>query len=132
MREYKCTIGGKELKLVANFAASQRIAKEVADPLMISREAFVEAMMISANMSYEPKWSFDVDNIWRLVLIGVEAGGDSIDKQQLQELIFEEGFFNVRRMAEEYLALIVGPTPEELDTNSAESKAEGNLVGSTS
>src|SRR6056297_2565895 len=100
MRQYKCTIGGKELKLVANFAASQRIAKEVADPLMISREAFVEAMMISANMSYEPKWSFDVDNIWRLVLIGVEAGGDYIDKQQLQELIFEEGFFNVRRMAE--------------------------------
>ena len=127
MRKYTCTLGGEELELTANFAASMKIAKEVGDPLMIAREAALEAMMISKSFPYNPRWTFSVENVPQILHIGLKTGGSTMSLEKVQELVFEEGFANARDHAIEYLALIVGPAPEEEPEDSADGgKKEGN------
>ena len=126
MRKYTCVIAGESLELTANFAASMEIAKEVGDPLMIAREAAMEAMMISKSFPYNPRWVFSVENVPKLLHIGVKANGSDMKLEKVQELVFEEGFANSRDHAVEYLALIVGPAPEEPLEDSAGGKSSGN------
>jgi len=125
MREYTGELAGRELKLAANFKASVELAEKVGDPLMISREAFLEAMMVSNNLPYEPKWSFTIHNVPHIIHIGLKAAGDKTTLEEVQELVFEAGFFKGREVAEGYLALIVGPTPEEVGEQD-EKASEGN------
>ena len=126
MRKYNCTLGGEELELVANFAASIKIAKEIGDPLMIAREAALEAMMISKSFPYNPRWAFSVENVPQLLHIGLKANGSKLSLEKVQELVFDEGFASSRDHAIEYLSLIVGPAPEEEVEDSADGKTEGN------
>ncbi len=126
MRKYNCTLGGEELELVANFAASIKIAKEIGDPLMIAREAALEAMMISKSFPYNPRWAFSVENVPQLLHIGLKANGSKLSLKKVQELVFDEGFASSRDHAIEYLSLIVGPAPEEEVEDSADGKTEGN------
>lgn len=113
MRELQGTLGGREITLAATFGASVKIAKEVGDPLMIAREANLEAMMINNGIPYTPKWNFTVENIPKLLLIGMRAAGATAKIEDAQELVFDAGFPAARDFCVEYLALIVGPQPEE-------------------
>lgn len=124
MRKYECKMGGEELVLVANFAASLEIANKVADPLKIAREASLEQMMMEKGIPYNPKWGFTVENIPEILHIGLKAADSKLSLSRVQELVFEVGFAAARDHAMEYLALIVGPAPEEPDTNAG--KSEGN------
>ncbi len=130
MRKYTCELAGETLELVANFATSMEIAKEVGDPLMIAREASLEAMMIAKSFPYNPRWTFSVENVPKLLYIGVKASGSKIKLERIQELVFEEGFALSRDHAIEYLSLIVGPAPEEVedsaDGDSSDGKSPGN------
>jgi len=126
MREYTCTIAGETLTLVANFKASMKIAKEVGDPLMIARESAVEAMMLSKSFPHNPRWSFSVENVPQILHIGINAGSTKMTLERVQELVFEEGFAHARDMVIEYLALIIGPMPEEDVEDSSDGKKEGN------
>lgn len=124
MREFNENLAGKELSLAANFKASLKIAKKVGDPVMIAREANLEAMFLAQGMPYTPRWEFSVENIPELIHIGVEAGGGKESLEDIQALVFEAGFAPARDFALEYLALIIGPSPEE-DGDGGES-SEGN------
>lgn len=126
MRKYTCTLGGKKLELVANFKASIEIAKEVGDPLMIAREAALEAMMISKSFPYNPRWSFSVESVPQILHIGLKAAGSKMTLEQLQDLVFEEGFAAARDHSIEYLSLIIGPSAEEPPENSADGQSGGN------
>ncbi len=132
MRKYTCTIAGENLEFTANFKASMEIAKEIGDPLMIAREAALEAMMISKSFPYNPRWSFTVENVPQILHIGLKESGSNMKLERLQELVFEDGFASSRDHAIEYLSLIVGPAPEETDDSagvpedSAGEKSGGN------
>ena len=126
MREYTCTLGGVEVTLTANFMASIKIMKDVGDPLLIAREAGVEAMMLAKNFPYNPRWTFTIENVPKLIHIGINAGETKMTLERVQELVFDEGFANARDLAIEYLALIIGPTPEEEVEDSAAGKSSGN------
>jgi len=137
MREYTCTLAGEALELTANFKASMEIAKEVGDPLMIAREAALEAMMLAKSFPYNPRWSFTIENVPQLLHIGVKMSGSKITLEHIQELVFDEGFASSRDHAIEYLSLIVGPAPEEeledsADGDSSDGKSPGNVAGPTS
>jgi len=123
MRELQGTLGGREITLAATFGASVEIAKKVGDPLMIAREANLEAMMINNGIPYTPKWNFNVENIPQILLIGMKAAGATAKISDVEELVFESGFPAARDLCVEYLALIVGPQPEE-DADSED--GEGN------
>jgi hypothetical protein len=113
MRELTINLGGEELLLVADFKASLEISNKIGDPLLIAREAFVEQMLLARGMAYEPKWSFTVENIPRLLHIGLVAAKSSMKIDRVQELVFEEGFAASRDHALNYLTLIIGPKAEE-------------------
>jgi len=126
MRKYSCTIADESVELVANFAASMEIAKQVGDPLMIAREAALDAMMMEKGFPHNPKWAFTIENVPLLLHIGIKAGDSKMALGRVQELVFEEGFAKSRDTAIEYLALIVGPAPEEEMEDSADGKSSGN------
>lgn len=113
MREIEITLGGRELKLAATFKASLDIATKVGDPLTIMREASLEAMFLSRGIPYEPKWRFTIENVVQILQIGLKAAGGSMKLEEIQDLVFEAGFLDAKEAAGDYLALIVGPKPEE-------------------
>lgn len=113
MREITINLGGQELRLVATFAASLKIAEKVGDPLTIMREASLEAMFLSLQIPYEPKWRFTVENVPMILWIGLNAAGSPLKLPEVQELVFEAGFGQSKSAAVEYLTIIAGPKPEE-------------------
>lgn len=112
MRSITLTFGEKEYKLSANFKASLEIANTVADPMKMSREAAVEAMMLDRGFTYEPKFYFTVENVAQILWIGAKTSDKRVTLEDIQEAVFEEGFFSARDKAVEYLGLIIGPRPE--------------------
>ena len=113
MRDLTKELGGQELRLVATFGASMKLAEKVGDPLTIMREAALESMFIGMGIPYEPKWRFTVKNVPEIIHIGLEAAGSSMKLKEVQDLVFEAGFGPSRDFAVEYIALIAGPKPEE-------------------
>lgn len=113
MREMTAEIGGKELRLVANFRAAQKIAERVADPMLIARESLMEYLFASKNIPYTPKWGYTVENVPQILHIAAEEAGMKITLKEMQELVFEHGFINARATIIEYLQMIVGPKTEE-------------------
>lgn len=129
MRTFDGELAGKQLTLAATFGASIKIAKEVGDPLMIAREANLEALLMSRGMPYHPRWNFTVENVPEIIHIGVKEAGSKMSLKDVQELVFEAGFPAARDMAVEYLALIVGPQPETSlggDSTNDEDESSGN------
>jgi len=125
MREMHIELGGEQVTLAATFKASVEIADRVADPLEIAREASIEATLLTQNLPYQPKFKFDVKNVPMILWIGMKAAGDSRKLEDVQELVFEEGFIAARDIVLTYLASIVVPKSESVeestkDTDSGE------------
>jgi hypothetical protein len=105
--------GGLRFELAANFGAARDIAKQVADPLAIAREAALEAMMAQVGQVYHPKFSFTVDNVPVILHIGAKAAGEKVTLAEVQDVVFNAGFLVGKAIASDYLALIVTPRSEE-------------------
>lgn len=112
MRKMTREICGEERDLVASFAASVEINEKVADPLLITREAAIESVMLSQGVPYSPKWRFSVKNVPQILHIGLKAAGEKVKLSEVQEWCFEAGFPVAQAMASEYIALISRPAPE--------------------
>jgi len=112
-RSMTATLAGEEIELVATFGAASEIEKKVGDPMAITREIFLSGMMEAGNVSYEPKWKYTIHNLPVIIHTGMKAGGDKRTLEQVQELVFDAGFYNVRDVANDYLALLVAPQAEE-------------------
>ena len=123
MRELEKTIGGRTLTFAATFRDSLEIAERIGDPLTIMREAALEAVFLSRGIPYEPKWRFTIQNTPRILYIGLKSAGSKMTLEEVQELVFEIGFAAAKDLAADYLALIVGPKPEEASEGSS---TEGN------
>lgn len=124
MRDLTVELGGQELRLVATFAASVKLAEKVGDPFAIMREAALEAMFLGMGMPYEPKWRFTVKNVPEILHIGLNAAGSQMKLAEVQELVFDAGFGPSRDAALEYITLIAGPKPEETLPSDGEASGE--------
>lgn len=127
MRNLTVELAGKKYELKADFAASLRIAKEVGDPLLISREANMEAYFLGANIPYEPKWKFTIKNV-----VAILAIGTGMDEEEMGAIVFQEGFIRARDKASLYLNEIIGPGPEEVAEEEEGNEGAGKSSGSTS
>lgn len=123
MREMQVTLGGREITLAATFKASLEIAQHVGDPLTIMREAALESMFFQRGIPYEPKWRFTVMNVLQTIMIGMKAAGEKPKLEEVEDLIFEDGFLRAKEVAADYLAMISGPRPTEVSEKDAQ---EGN------
>lgn len=113
MRKMAAEIGGEDRDMVATFAASVEIAEKVADPLMMTREAAIESVMLAQNIPYTPKFRFTVENIPQIICIGLKAAGEKVKLSDVQEWCFDMGFPTSQVIASEFIALITRPAPEK-------------------
>lgn len=124
MREYETTLGGETVTLAATFKAAQDVAQKVADPLTIAREAAIEDVALKVGaFQHQPKWRFTVENVPVLFHIGIKAAGGNQTMEQVQALVFAEGFISARDKATEYLALIIGPRSEEITASEGDNSS---------
>lgn len=121
MRKMTTEIGGDDRDMVATFAASVEISEKVGDPLLMTREAAIESIMLAQNIPYSPKFRFTVENIPKIIHIGLKAAGEKVKLSEVQEWCFDMGFPQCQVIASEFIALITRPAPEE--------KVEGQEVG---
>lgn len=113
MRELTVKLGDRELELAATFKASFEVAKRIGDPMLIMREASLEALFLSRGIAYDPKFHFNVQNTSELLHIGLKAAGSKLTLEEVQELVFDAGFLAAKEAASDFLALIIGPKPKE-------------------
>lgn len=115
MRNYSFTHDDKNYTLTANFAAAEAISKNVADPLMMTRESALEKFMLDQGYPYEPKFSFDVSSIAAIIWTGLKATAKIEDAtsptiEEAQELVFDMGFLTAAQHVGQYIGLLVEPT----------------------
>jgi len=125
MREMHVELGGEQITLAATFKASVEIADRVADPLEIARESAVEATLLAQSMPYQPKFRFDIKNVPLILWIGMKAAGDSRKLEDVQELVFENGFIASRDIALNYLVTIVTPKTDQ-ESDAKQDQSSGN------
>lgn len=121
MRQLTAEIAKREFTLTASFAASMEIAEQIADPMQIARDISASTLLEQTTGSF----AFTIDNVSRLLYIGAKAGGSDIKLKEMQELVFEHGFFDSQAVATDYLTLIIGPQPEESVEQGSESSSAG-------
>jgi hypothetical protein len=134
MREMTFDHNGETYTLAATFAASIEIADKVDDPLMIAREAALEAAMMQARMPYRPKFDFTTRNVPQIIHIGLKAAGSKATLAEVQEIVFDKGLVHSRLIAADYIALIVEPKPRkpevEPEDEISDQEAAGNAQAS--
>lgn len=124
MRSITVEIGGLRLELAATFGAARDIAKAVADPLAIAREAALEAMMGQVGQVYHPKFAFTVENVPMIIHIGAKAAGEKVTLAEVQDAVFDAGLLIGKAVASDYLALIVTPRGEETHGDAGEGREQ--------
>lgn len=125
MRTHLISLDGTEFELGLSFGAASAIAAKLFDPLQVTKELAMEAMMLQAGMPYKPKLDVNTKDIRPLFLIGLQHGPmkDIPSDERLGELIFAEGLQRARGHAIAYLAAIVGPIPDIEKPEEAETAA---------
>ena len=114
MREITVTLAGEEIELAATFKASMEVAKKVGDPLFIASEAALEAQLVGSGMPYNPKWRATIENVPVILHIGQKAAGGDRSLEDMQNLVFDNGFLESREVAFRYLALMTTTHSEEM------------------
>lgn len=120
MREYEATLGGEAVTLAVTWGASDEIAKKVADPLLIWREAKVEALALNTGaLSHQPKFRFTASNVAQIIHIGIKAAGGTMTLADVQAKMMEDGLGKSQVTAEEYLSLFIAARSEEVTDTEA-------------
>lgn len=114
-RELTADLGDERITLVATFRASMDVAEKVGDPLLIAREAALEAMFSSVGRTYEPKFRFSMRNVPVIIHIGASAAGDKRSLSDIEDLVFSAGILKAQDLATRYIAMIVEPKSEEIN-----------------
>jgi hypothetical protein len=123
MRKLKASLGGHELELAATFGAAADLSEQVGDPLAIAREAQLEAMLSGVGQVYHPKWQFTVKNVPTILYIGLKAAGRDMSLEKVQEMVVENGFLEAKTIALDYIAMIVTPKSQELDSKDGDASS---------
>jgi hypothetical protein len=122
MRSIDVMLGGRQLTLKATFDAAAEIAKKVADPLAMAREAALEATLGAAGQVYHPRFAFTVENLPVIILAGAKAAGEGITLKEVQEAVFEEGLLRSKEIAAEFIAMLVMPNSQEAKPTARDSE----------
>lgn len=122
MRDMDARLGGEPITLAVTWGASEQIAKKVADPLVIWREAKVENLALgSGAFSHQPKFRFTAENVAQIIHIGAKAAGSSITLSDVQDRMIADGLGKAQIVAEEYIGMFIAARSEEVTDVEAKS-----------
>ncbi len=113
MHSHNVTIGGLDLELALTFGAAREISQKVGDLLFVSREATLEAVMLSAGIAHSPKWLPTVENVPLVFWIGAKHGGSDVKLERVQEAVFHHGLHESKEAMLAYLNLMITSTARE-------------------
>lgn len=109
MREYTFKHGGKTYRMVADFKATIRISKEVADPIQISIDMAREQLFTERGLPYRAGWKPDVESVTQIFQIGFDAAASGMTEEEVQQLVFDLGIMQATEYAFGYLGTITSP-----------------------
>jgi len=109
MREYSGKLGSKNVKLAITWGASERIAEEVGDILVLVREAAREAIFAARGIDYKPEIILDTAAIAKVLYIGLSEAGSPMTEEALREAMMDAGLVESRELAESYISAIATP-----------------------
>lgn len=124
MRSMTVEIGGLELELAATFKAAREISEKVADPLAIAREAILEGSI--GPSVYQPRFTFTVQNIPKIIWIGAKAGGFAGKLDEIEEACFDAGMMECKAHAFNFIMMLSTPRSQEVAVADAPKGDAGN------
>lgn len=123
-RAVKAKFGKKSVTLKATFAAAERICEDVADLMLISREAQTAIMFASRGIPYQPKWSFTVGGVIDILAIGADEAGADLSRDDIEAAAVEMGLDAAQGVATQYLQLFFSE-PETKPDEGADTSTSG-------
>lgn len=109
MKSVNVVIGGKGYDLKVTWAASAKIAQEVADPILISQELGKEAVFAEAGMNYVPRVQIGAIEAHKIVHIALIDNGIEMAEDELGEHMVSGDMLAVNQCAADILAAIIAP-----------------------
>lgn len=117
-REVTITLAGEALTLSADCEAIKAVAEALDDPLAMGREILLDECAINAGVwAHQPRFKFSTANIPLFIHIGAVAAGSELTLEDVEALVFREGFYTSRDRALEYLGLLLSPPPDPSNPN---------------
>ena len=111
-REIKVSLGRECVTLRATPSVLAEVQRLVADPLLITRELFLDDYALAAQQfGHRPRFQFSITNIPEFLHIGAVAAGSELTLSDIENLTFACGYVEAKNRALEFLALLLGPSP---------------------
>lgn len=106
-------LAGKTYELAKTFRVGERMAQTVGDPLVISRQYMVMAMMEERGMSYTPKFEMTLERTAKIIFCAANEQDKSIKLEEIQDAVVSHGALDAAAIALNFIAEFVGIGAEE-------------------
>jgi len=113
MKKISVKMGGKVHSLAATWGASMEIAREVADPALISTEVAKTEIFAEQGVYYRPRFEFGAANSVQILGIALRANGYEYTDEEVGEEMMAQGIFTAIEKAAAYIAAMVDAGPEK-------------------
>lgn len=125
MDTYQIELAGDIYHLAKTFKVGERIAQTVGDPLVISRQYMVMAMMEERGMAYTPKIEMTLDRTAKIIYAAAHEHDKNVTLENIQSAIMKNGALNSSATALNFIAELVGIGSEEKLPASQTEKSSG-------
>jgi len=102
------TLGDRKITLSLSYKTSLKIAREVADPLIIAQEQALVAQALQAGRTYTPRFELGLENVVKILAAAQEDGTNVLSEDEMGELVMDVGLTAAILGVGEYLALLIG------------------------
>lgn len=119
-RSVSLKVGGKTHKLVGSFAAGERVSTEVADLMIVQREASLATAMAERGLPYTPRWQMGLKDMVNILEIACDESGASVDRADIEAECFKMGFDVAHNLTIQYLQLFFAEPDEKPEGGDAD------------
>lgn len=120
-RSVSVKYGGKQVKLVASFAAARDLCDNVHDLLGLFNDQQRALLFIQLGRQYSAEFKWSIDTVSRVIETGLRHGGVDTDVEAVGDFMVEIGLDKAQKLAQDYLSLFFA----EPETKSEGSKDSG-------
>ena len=119
MRSMDIEINGETHTLAIDWKASDAIAKNVFDPLLLVQEFNLVERMTAAGIAYKPRFEFGTAEIVKVLFYGIRAAGGKLTVDEVGDGIIQDGVVTHYQNAVNYIIAFSTPTSAEVKGGSA-------------
>lgn len=122
-RSVSVKYGGKQVKLVASFAAARDLCDNVHDLLGLFNDQQRALLFIHLGRQYSAEFKWSIDTVSRVIEIGLQHGGVDTDAEAVGAFMVEIGLDKAQKLAQDYLSLFFAePETKAEDTKGGDGK----------